>query len=131
MKLVPRHNQIIGRIVIKRSRTTILRPDETKNISKFVLVDAVGLEAAAAGIKVGDVILPTNIANIFLDGGTNFRPLVEEKNVAAVVRDFDLAGEFIVQSESGARFVGFDHEEAAKSMAESEQAPPLTRSVAA
>ena len=57
MKFVPRHSQAIGRVVVKRILSTIIRPDETKNTTKFVLIDGVGPDAAAAGIKVGDIVL--------------------------------------------------------------------------
>jgi hypothetical protein len=118
VKLIPRHNQVIGRIVIKRVLSSIVRPDETKGTTKFVLVDAVGPGAAAAGVRVGAVVLPKMMSNIVLDGGVIFRPLVDEENIAATLTDLDLS-EFAVQTDSGAEYVPLDSPRAARSLAES------------
>ena len=117
MKFVPRHNQAVGRVVIKRMLSTIIRPDETKSTTKFVLIDGVGSEAAAAGIKVGDIVLPEKMGHIFLDGGYCFRPLVDEKEIKVIVTGVPLS-EFVVQTDNGSGFVPFDHKDAAKSLCE-------------
>lgn len=101
-------------MVIRRVLQKIIRPDETKNTTKFILVDAVGPEAAAAGIKVGDIVVPTAIISLILDGGASFRPMVEERNVAAVITDAGL-DEFAIQNDSGSEFVSIDHQDAAQS----------------
>lgn len=116
MKFVPRHGHICGRLVIKRVLSVIIRPDDTKNTSKFLLVDAVGPGAAAAGISVGDVVVPTSLGNIVLDGGALFRPYLEEKFAAFHVTEVDITKDFDVQTDSGAKYVPFDSEEAAQSM---------------
>jgi hypothetical protein len=125
VKFIPRHNQIIGRIVIKRMLSTIVRPDETKNTTKFVLVDAVGPDAAAAGLKIGDVVLPNVMSNIFLDGGAVYRPLVDEKSVACVVADVTL-DELAVQNDGATKFVTLDDPEAAQSLG-TNPPPPQSR----
>lgn len=117
MKLVPRRNQIIGRIVVKRILSTIVRPDETRNTTKFVLVDAAGPVAQAAGIKVGDIVLPNKMGNIQLDGGVSFRPIVDEEDIRAIVTGVTL-DELVVQTDSGSGFVPFGDKEAAKSLCE-------------
>lgn len=114
MKFVPRNSQIIGRMAIRRSDSKIIRVDETK-VTKFILVDAVGDEAAARGVKVGDVVIPTALSNIVFDGGTRFRPILEEKSVACFVTEMSM-DDLLVQSEIGAQFVPFESPEAAKSM---------------
>lgn len=96
-------------MAIKKSASAIVLVDETK-VTKFILVDAVGDEAAAAGIKVGDVVVPTALANIVMSGG--FRPILEEKSVAFFVTDL-VAGDLLVQTEAGTRFVPLDSPEAA------------------
>jgi len=121
VKLVPRQNQAIGRIVIKRILANIVRPDETKNTTKFVLIDAVGSEAQAAGIKVGDVVLPDKLSNILLDGGVSFRPIVDEKDIRAIVTDVTL-DELMVQTDNGSKFVTFDADDAAQSLCVSDGA---------
>jgi len=122
VKLVPRSREAIGRMVIKRSALTILRPDETKNTTKFVLVDAAGAEAQAAGIKVGDVVLPNTLSNIVLDGGVSVRPIVDEKDIRATATGVTLA-ELMVQTDNGSKYVAFDADDAAKSLCESDGAP--------
>lgn len=120
MKFVPRRNEVIGRIVVKRVLHTIVRPDETKNTTKFLLVDGVGSDAAAAGIKVGDIVLAQKFGNILLDGGVSFRPLVDEKDVRAWVTGVSL-DELVVQTDNGSEFVPFQDMSAAKSLCESDE----------
>jgi hypothetical protein len=112
VKFAPRHSQIVGRMVIKRSDSKIIRTDETK-VTKFVIVDAVGVEAAAAGIKVGDVVVATKLNHMFFDAGTRFRPLIEEKDIACLVTDLR-PGDLLVQAENGTQYVLFDSPEAAE-----------------
>lgn len=118
MKLIPRKNQIIGRVVIKRVFSTIVRVDETKETTKFVLIDAVGPDAAAQGFKVGDIVLPTQMANIKLDGGAFFRPLVNADYVAAHLTDVNVE-ELGIQTDGGGEYVAFGAPRAAISLAES------------
>ncbi len=113
MKFVPRRNQAVGRVVTKRLLSFIVRPDETKNTTKFVLIDAVGAGAEAAGIKVGDIVLPGKMGNIMLDGGASFRPIVDEEDIRAFVTDVTLA-ELVVQTDNASVFVPFDDKDAAK-----------------
>jgi hypothetical protein len=112
VKFAPRHSQIVGRMVIKRSDSKIIRTDETK-VTKFVIVDAVGAEAAAAGIKVGDVVVATKLNHMFFDAGMRFRPLIDEKDIACFVTDLQ-PGELLVQTENGAQYVLFDSPDAAQ-----------------
>lgn len=121
MKFIPRRSQIIGRMVIKRPSTKIIRPDE-KKITKFVLVDAIGSEAEASGIRVGDLVVPTALGNIMPEGEGSFRPVLEEKNVAFFVTDTS-PDDLLVQTDSGTKYVPFDSEEAAQSFG----APPSER----
>jgi co-chaperonin GroES (HSP10) len=117
VKLIPRRSETIGRIVVKRILSTIVRPDETKNTTKFVLVDAVGPAALAAGIKVGDIVLPNKMGNIQLDGGVSFRPIVNEEDIRAIVHGVTL-DELVVQTNSGSHFVPFGDKDAARSLCE-------------
>lgn len=112
MKLSPRHSRIVGRMVIAKSESTIILVDETK-VTKFILIDAVGDEAASYGIKVGDVVLPTALANIVINGGRSFRPVLEEKDIAFLVTDVTL-DELVVQTDNGAQYVPFDSPHAAQ-----------------
>ena len=111
MKFAPRHNQAVGRMVIKRSDSKIVRVDETK-VTKFVLIDAVGVDAAVAGLNVGDVVVATKLNHMVFDAGLRFRPLVEEKDIACFVTDLQ-PGELLVQTENGAKYVLFDDPDAA------------------
>lgn len=114
MKFAPRHSQIIGRMVIRRSEARVILVDETK-VTKFILIDAVGEDAAAAGLKPGDVVVPLAMGNVILDGGRSFRPVLEEKNVAFLVVDLE-PNELLVQTHEGGQFVALDSDEAAPSL---------------
>lgn len=111
MKLAPRHNQIVGRLVIKRSDSKIIRVDETK-VTKFVLVDAVGDGALAKGVRIGDVVLAKKINHMIFDAGACFRPLLEEEDVACFVTELQ-PGELLVQVENGSQYTLFDAPDAA------------------
>jgi hypothetical protein len=117
VKLVPRGSQVIGRVVVKRVLSAIVRPDETRETTKFVLVDAVGPDAAAKGVKVGDVILPTAMSNIKLDGGVSVRPIVPEAGIAAFLTGVDVA-QLAVQTDGATEYVAFGDPRAAQSIAE-------------
>jgi len=112
VKFVPRHNQIIGRMVVKRASSKIIVGDPTK-VTKFILVDAVGDGAAAAGVKVGDIVVPKSLSQIVMENGTSFCPFLEEKDVAFFVRDLK-PGEMLVQSASGTQYVSLESPEAAE-----------------
>ena len=115
MKLLPRKNQIIGRVVVERPQSTIIRPDATKGTTKLVLIDAVSPGAEAAGLKVGDVIVPAKINHFMLEGGARFRPLMDESDALHLVTDLSL-DDLHVQTENGQEYVPFDSEQAAKSL---------------
>lgn len=117
MFYIPRHKQVIGRIAIKRVLRSIIRPDETKDTTKFILVDGVGPDAAAAGIKVGDIVVPTTMAAIKLDGGSSIRAILEEPTIGAVVGGITIS-DLVIQIDNGKEYVPFDDERAAKSMCE-------------
>lgn len=120
MKFAPRRSRIIGRMVIRKSESKIILVDETK-VTKFVLIDAIGPDAAEKGLKVGDVVLPIEIRNIVLDGGKSFRPIMEEENVAFVITGMRL-DDLSVQVDSGKQFVPFDSPEAAESFGSQDEA---------
>lgn len=124
MKLEPRYNEIIGRMVIKRSDSKIVRIDETK-VTKLVLVDAVGPGAAAAGINVGDVVLGKKMNHMVFDAGAIFRPLIAEPEIACFARELT-PNELLMQTENGASYVPFDSPEAAQSLG----VPPRERELA-
>ena len=116
MKFVARKDQIFGRLVMKRVLSSIVRPDETKNTTKFVLVDAVGPDAAAKGIKIGDLVVPTSISTIVLDGGALARAFLKEEHAAFVLTEVDVRKDFVVQIEGATDYVAFDSEKAAQSL---------------
>jgi hypothetical protein len=77
---------IIGRMVIRKMESTIILTDEAK-VTKFILVDAVGVDAAAKGIKVGDLIIAKALGNVVLDAGTVYIPICEEPNIVFFVEE--------------------------------------------
>jgi hypothetical protein len=123
VKFVPRHAHIVGRMTIRKSESAIILLNEAA-VTKFVLVEAVGPDAAKAGIKVGDLLVVTRLNNIVLDAGKVYVPFIEEKDAALLVTDCSL-DELLVQTANGKQFVPFDSLEAAKSLGENP--PPAER----
>ena len=121
MKFIPRKNQIIGRMTIKKSDSKIIRVDQTK-VTKYLLVDAAGPGAVAEGIHVGDLVVVTSIRHIVQDAGMVFVPFSDEKDVALFATDVTL-DDLLVQIPSGKEFVPFDSPEAMQSVG----APPVER----
>ena len=113
MKFIPRNSQLIGRMTIKRSESRIIRTDETK-VTKYILVDAVGPDAAAKGIKVGDLVLVISLRHIVQDAGLVFIPFADEKDVVLFATDIG-PNELLVQTLNGKEFVAFDSPDAAPS----------------
>ena len=120
MKFEPQDDQIIGRMLIKKVRSSIIRPDETKNTTKFVLVDAVGI--GVKGIKVGDVVVPKALGEIVLDQGTIRRPWLEKTGWLFRVTDIDIEKDLKVQTDDGTKYVEFGSSEAAQPLGESPRA---------
>jgi len=114
MNFQPRRDQAVGRVVVRLPSSTIVRPDETKNTTKFLLIDAVGPDLK--DLKVGDVVLPTAISGISMEGGAAFRPMATDAQIALVVRDWKSLDDFLVQNESGSEYVPFGDPRAAKSL---------------
>jgi hypothetical protein len=114
MKFEPRRDQAVGRIVIRLTPSAIVRPDETKNTTKFMLIDAVG--PGVTDLKVGDIVMPKAISGIAMEGGASFRPMAEDANIALIVRDWKSLDEFRVQTESGSEYVPFNDPRAATSL---------------
>lgn len=114
MNFEPRRDQAVGRIVVRLTSSAIVRPDETKGTTKLMLIDAVGPDLK--DLKVGDVVLPTMVSGIVMEGGASFRPMAEDKNIAVIVRDWKSLDEFRVQTESGSEYVPFNDPRAATSL---------------
>lgn len=123
MKFEPRRDQIIGRTAIRKARSSIIRIDETK-VTKFILIDGVGPDAAARGIKAGDLIVPLSVSMIVLDGLA--RPILKEESIAHFV-DLEEGDELLVQTENGLKFVPMDSPDAAVNLggARKTASPPL------
>jgi len=121
VKFVARNSQIFGRLVMKRVLSAIVRPDETKNTTKFILVDALGPDAAAKGIKIGDLVVPTSISTIVLDGGALARAFLKEEHAAFILTDMNVRKDFVVQTDNASEYVPFDSENAARSLGASER----------
>jgi hypothetical protein len=100
-------------MTIRRSESKIIVSDPTK-VTKYILVDAVGPGAAAAGIKVGDCVVVLSVRHIVQDAGMVFIPFAEEKDVALFATDVG-PNELLVQTLNGKEFVAFDSSDAAPS----------------
>ncbi len=94
MKLVPLKKQIIGRLIITKTSESIIAPDPNTGVSKFVYVEAVSPEAEAEGYKVGDIVMPRHVGNIFLRGGRFHRVVFSIDDAICCVRDVPLT-EFV------------------------------------
>jgi hypothetical protein len=116
MKFRPRAGQAVGRVVVRRPTSNIVRPDATKGTTKFILLDAVGPDLPDKGLNVGDIVLPVAISTIVLDNGASVRPMLEAEKVALTCEEWESLDEFYVQTESGADYVPFDDDRAATSL---------------
>lgn len=99
MKLEPKKDWMIGRLVVTKPSSTILLADYSKHVSKFILVEAVSEGARAAGFDVGQLVMPTHMQSIFLRGGAYHRVSCSIENVLCVVYDEPLT-EFMNQDGS-------------------------------
>ena len=115
MKFIPRNDHIVGRMMIKRSDSTIILTNAAK-VTKYVLVDAVGPGAAGKGIKVGDVVVITSLRNIVQDAGRVFIPFCKEEDVALFVTDVAIETDLLMQVPKGDEFVAFDDPRAMQSV---------------
>ena len=127
MKIIPLPGEIIGRVVIMKTPSKILRPDETRGTTKFVLVDAIGaglegVEINGLLIKPGSIVLPRMIHDIKADGGMKFWPLVKLENIAGVATEV-ADGDFAIQIDNGTEYVPFGDERAAKPLGKSFDPP--------
>lgn len=113
MKFIPRKKQIVGRMTIKKSDSTIILVQSDK-VTKYLLVDAVGEDAAKAGIKVGDVLVAKRVNHIVQDAGRVFISFADEEDVLLFATDVTPDTDLLMQTPSGKEFVPFDSEEAAK-----------------
>ena len=111
MKFSPRGNMIMGRMTIRKQESSIILTDEAR-VTKFILVDAVGPDAAAKGVKVGDLVVAKALGNIVMDAGTLYIPICEEPNIVFFVEEVE-QGQLLVQNKTGKRFVAFDSDDAA------------------
>jgi hypothetical protein len=113
----PRPGQAVGRVVMQMNVSSlIVRPDETKGTTKLVLLDAIGPDLAAKGLKVGDIVLPSKVSGAVMNGGASFRPIVNEQDILLVLRNWTSLDEFRVQTESGSEYVAFNNPKAAPSL---------------
>jgi hypothetical protein len=121
MKFSPRGNMIMGRMVIRKSESLIILTDQAK-VTKFILVDGVGPDAAAKGIQIGDLVIASALSNIVMDRGTVYLPVCEEKNIVFFVEDVEM-DQLLVQDKSGNNYVAFDSDEAAPNVAAAAREP--------
>jgi hypothetical protein len=115
MRFSPRGNMIMGRMVIRKTDSLIILTDQAK-VTKFILVDGVGPDAATKGIKVGDLVIASALGNIVMDRGTVYLPICEEKNIVFFVEDVK-PEQLLVQDKGGNNYVAFDSEDAAPNVA--------------
>lgn len=85
MKLVPKRDQMLGRLLITKLDSAIIAPDATRGVSKMILVQAVGAGAAAEGYKVGDLVVPRQIGTAPLRAGTRNAFFCDSKDVLFTV----------------------------------------------
>lgn len=90
MRLVPKRDQVIGRVAITKLSERIIAPDATKNVTKFVLLEEISPEAEAKGYKQGDLVLPRAMNSIFLKGGAYHRVVFSIDEIVCVVHDLPL-----------------------------------------
>lgn len=60
MRLEPDADWIIGRALLAKSKSIIVSPN-TRGITRFFLIDAVGPAASDAGYRIGDIVTPRTV----------------------------------------------------------------------
>lgn len=99
-------------MMIKKSDSTIILTNADK-VTKYMLVDAVGPEAAREGIKVGDIVVVSRVNHIVQDAGRVFVSFAEEKEVLLFVTDV-VPENLLMQTKDGKNFVPLDSKDAAE-----------------
>lgn len=87
MKIVPQHNQAVGRIVdFTKSAGGIDMPDVPgQKPTIFVILDGVGSDVK--DYTVGQIVLPHHVSHILLRGGQLGHVILDTKDILAVVED--------------------------------------------
>lgn len=85
MKLIPKRDQLLGRLLITKLESPIVVPDATKGVTKMILVTAVGEDAAAEGYRAGDLVIPRSIGTMPLRGGSQYTHFCDRKDVLFLV----------------------------------------------
>jgi hypothetical protein len=117
VKFEPRPHQAVGRVVLRTvASSTIVRPDESKGTTKFMLLDAVGSDFEKEGFRVGDIVVPQKVSSVVMEGGASFRAILDLDDILVTVRDWSSLDEFRVQTESGSEYVAFSDPRAAPSL---------------
>jgi len=90
VKLVPKKNQVTGRIVdIVVTKSGIALPDtQMKGVTVFVLLDKVGPDVK--DYKPGDIVLPHHINHVYLRGGAFHRVIFKDEEILGTMEDVDL-----------------------------------------
>jgi len=94
MRFEPMGKQVFGRLLITRVSEHIVASDPTKGVSKFVLLEEVGADAATAGYKIGDLVLPRRVDNVYLKGGSFHRVVLSIDDIVCRVHEIPLS-EFV------------------------------------
>lgn len=90
MRLEPRKDWVIGRIAITKVSSTLHVPDANRGVTKFVFLEEVSPDAERAGYRIGDLVLPKAMNNIFLKGGTYHRATFSAEDIVCRVHDVPL-----------------------------------------
>jgi hypothetical protein len=98
VKIVPKRNQVLGRIAdLTRSEGGIELPaTDVRGVTIFVFVDAVGPDVI--GYRPGDIVVPEHVKHIWLRGGRYHRVIFKDEVIVAVIEDlpkdqFEIEGE--------------------------------------
>lgn len=89
MKLAPATRWIVAKAAIIPPKSAIVRPDETRNITRCYLIEEVGPLAAEAGYRVGDLVVARAVHDMFLQGGEYRRVMFIAEEV--ILKIFDVS----------------------------------------
>lgn len=98
MKVIPKKNQILGRIVdVVRTESGLALPTAQNNATVFAIVDAVGPDVTE--YAVGNIVLPAKMNHIYVRGGFH-RVIFSDTEILGVVEvsrnQLSIGGEEVV-----------------------------------
>ena len=73
MRLEPVNKWVTGRAAVSPIRSTIIKADPAKGVTRFYLIEEASKEAVDAGYKTGGLVVAKHAFDMFFEGGVTHR----------------------------------------------------------